>query len=180
MLYSRVKCFARARRRRMDKGSGMIIDCVTNWRIYSKAPAWHCAFEYLEALSADTEECDRVSLDGGKIYACVMSHETRGPEGSVLEAHDIFIDIQMCLTKGERILWYPRAQLEIKTPYDAEGDALFFHPPAFPPIPVDNLPGRFTTLFPGDAHMPMQMIDGRPELVKKVVVKLRADLLTGY
>lgn len=153
----------------------MIVDRIENWKHYCNDPLWQQAFEYLAALDANTPECEMTSLAGNDLKVRVMSYETRAPENAVLEAHDRYVDIQASLDNAEVIGWFPRAGLEIKTPYDPESDAVFFNPPGPPRAFIVNRPGCFTVLLPQDAHMPQLHPGPDCVQVKKVVFKLRVE-----
>lgn len=155
----------------------MIVDRLDRWSAYFSGPAWQRAFDFLLALAPDAEE-GYTKLDGDDLYARVMSYDTRGPEQGVVEAHRQFIDIQATLSGAEGIDWFPLESLEVKTPYDASKDAEFYHPSATTPARVDNYPGTFVTLFPGDAHRPQQNVGVKSAPVKKVVVKVHTRLVT--
>ena len=154
----------------------MIHDKLENWPLYYKSAPWQCAFEFLAGLSPETEDA-RISLQGDDIYALIMSYKTCSPEDSVLETHDEYIDIQMSLMNSEVIDWFPRHALEVKAPYDIDLDRTFYHRPDIVPVRVYNYPGFFSVFHPDDAHMPKLMTEGKPEIVKKVVVKVRRKLL---
>lgn len=155
----------------------MIHDKLVNWRQYFSSTSFTSAFEYLESLSPDSNVCEMVPLGCNGLYASIMSYPTCCVAGSVLETHDKHIDIQMSLVGSEAIDWFDRDQLEIKTPYDDSLDRTFYHRPAGPFVRINNLPGYFTVLFPGDAHMPMLQVEGEPNTVKKVVVKVPIKVL---
>ncbi|MCL5269957.1 MAG: YhcH/YjgK/YiaL family protein [bacterium] len=154
----------------------MIIDRLDNWRNVFAGPIWETVFTALESLGPESPEGE-TPLRGDDIFMRVMSYMTRPHDEAVLEAHRQYIDIQAALAGGERIEWHPAAGLEVKTPYDAHKDAVFFRPPAPAPAGVNVFPGTFAVLFPGDAHMPQLLTGARPEQVRKVVIKLRASLV---
>jgi YhcH/YjgK/YiaL family protein len=124
-----------------------------------------------------TEECERINLQEDDIFAVIMSYQTCGPEEAMLETHDAYIDIQVSLVNSEAIDWFPRHTLEVKSTYDPIQDRTLYHRPGSAPLRVNNFPGFFTVLFPDDAHMPKQIVAGESELVKKVVVKVRKNLI---
>lgn len=155
----------------------MIHDKLDNWQLYFNTKPWQTVFEYLNSLSAESEECSRFSIQGDDIYASIMSYKTRSIEESVLETHDKYIDIQMSLVNSEAIDWFPREVLSIKDQYDSVLDRTFYHRPDIAPCHIKNHPCFFTVLFHNDAHMPMLMTNGKTEPVKKVVVKLIRELV---
>lgn len=113
----------------------MIIDRIENWSKYSNAPAWRRAFDYLLALTPDSPEGEMTPIAGKDVMARVMSYATRPPEPGTVEAHNQYVDIQMSLAGREAIDWFPRATLEIETPYDPAEDAALFHRPGPSPVP---------------------------------------------
>lgn len=157
----------------------MIHDTLDNWRCYFNTPPWQRVYEFLSSLGPEVEEQKNVALQGEDLYASIMSYSTCGPDEAKLEAHDHYIDIQMSLVNTEGIDWFPQRGLEISVPYDSERDRTLYVRPEGRATRINNFPGLFTVLFPGDAHMPKQMIGNRSERVKKVVVKLHKQLVPG-
>lgn len=156
----------------------MIIDFIPKWRCYFPGnAAWQSAFTFLESLSVDAEPTEMVPILGDRVMARVMSYTTRTEDDAVLEAHNTYVDIQTSLLNQERIDWFPRATLTIKTAYNATSDAIFFVRPERSPISIINIPGQFVVLFPQDAHSPQLVVGSTPELVKKVVVKVKLSEL---
>lgn len=154
----------------------MIVQRLENWKRVFSGEAWRRAFEALEGFSADSPEGE-IEIQGREIFARVMSYPTRSPKEAVLESHRRYIDIQMSLAGSERIDWFPPEGLEVKTPYDEAKDVVFYQPPGPAPAGVDVFPRTFVVLFPEDPHMPQLMTGAQPETVKKVVIKLQADLV---
>lgn len=154
----------------------MIVDRLENWKIYPYGAAWKLAFEFLIALTPDAEEREYPLL-GDEVFARVMSYETRSPGASVLETHKKYVDVQAVLAGKEGMEWFPAEGLAIDKPYDGTKEAQFYIRPKPGPARVDVIPGIFVAFFPNDAHMPSLMTGNRPERVKKMVVKIRAELL---
>ncbi len=156
----------------------MIIDKFENWEQYNSGSGWRRAFEFLQSLTADSEE-RRYDIQGDEIYAQVMSYETRTPETAVLETHRKYVDIQAVLAGGERFECFARDGLIVDQAYDETKDAEFYKRISPGPTRVDLLPGSFVTFFPHDAHMPGLIIGQESEMVKKVVIKIRVELLAS-
>jgi YhcH/YjgK/YiaL family protein len=153
----------------------MIVGRLAHWRErLAGSAAWRTAFEALERLDGSAPEGE-TRLDGDDVYLRVMSYATLAAdaEGTHLEAHRRYVDIQMTLEGGERIDWFPVETLDPKAPYDEARDVQWLRWPGPAPASVDVLPGTFVVLFPEDAHMP-KLATGRGDAwVKKVVVKVR-------
>ena len=156
----------------------MIVDKLKNWEHYHFGSAWKCAFEFLMSLTPYSDE-KKYNLQGDKIFAQIMSYETKEPETSVLETHRKYVDIQTVLIGGEGIEWFARDGLVVDTSYDESKDAEFYKRTCPGQARVDVFPGTFVMLFPQDAHMPALMVKEKPELIKKVVVKIHVELLTA-
>jgi YhcH/YjgK/YiaL family protein len=163
----------------MLRKNKMIHYTFDNWPLYFNSDPWRRAFAFLASLSAASEDCARISLQCDDIYAAIMSYQTCQPDESVLETHNEYIDIQMSIVNSEAFDWLPRHALEVKVPYDLALDRTFYHRPKIAPVRINNYSGFFTVLHPADAHMPMLMTAGKPELVKRVVVKVRRKLVLG-
>lgn len=154
----------------------MIIDQLENWPLYPFDSAWKTAFDFLTSLTPDAEE-KTYAIQGDEIFAIVMSYQTQPPETAILESHQKYIDIQAVLVGAERFECASREGLEIETPYNANKDVVFYQPTSTRSVKVDLFPGTFIMLYPQDAHMPTLMVNDQPELIKKVVIKIKLALL---
>lgn len=154
----------------------MVFDHIERWRKYFSGPIWECAFEFLENIGPDAEE-GYTKLRGDDVFSRVMSYPTRTPEDAIIESHRDYIDIQMALVNAEGIHWFPTDSLEPEAAYDTENDRILYHHPDYVPARIDVHPRTFAVLFPDDAHMPQLIVNDTPGDVKKVVVKVKADLV---
>ncbi|MGR3293064.1 MAG: YhcH/YjgK/YiaL family protein [Candidatus Scalindua sp.] len=152
----------------------MIIDRVEYYNCYPYGSAWNSAFEFLDTITPGVEE-KKYEIQGDDIYAIVASYNTK--EHYRFEAHREYVDIQ-CLLDGQEILESTALNgLTVDAPYDPKNDVAFY-------VKTDNqttishlIPGIFIAFFPHDAHMPGVSVRGSSTFVKKVVVKIRAELL---
>lgn len=129
--------------------------------------------DFLVQLSVDMPE-GRLELDGDAVYARIMSYPTKLATDCMIEAHDVYVDIQFTLIGGEGIGIFPRAELR-ETAADKGKDFHTFAPGMQPCLSVANLPGWFTMLFPHEAHRPQESLDGKCSVVKKGVIKIKMD-----
>ena len=154
----------------------MMIGTMDTWRERFQGDVWRTIFDALENLSSQSA-VGRTNLRGDEIYMMVQQYPTKPVEEAKIEAHRQYIDLQMTLDGKERIDWYVLEGLEVHTPYDESRDAAFFHRPAPDwAIPLNMIPGRFGIFFAEDAHSPQIAVDA-PQTVRKVVVKIRRDLV---
>lgn len=152
----------------------MIIDRVEYYNCYPYGSVWNTAFGFLDTITPGAEE-KKYEIRGDDIYAIVASYNTRGPHK--FEAHREYVDIQ-CLLEGQEVIESTALNgLTVDTPYDPEKDATFY-------LKTDNqktishlIPGIFITFFPHDAHMPGVSVGDAHTFVKKVVVKIKTELL---
>lgn len=155
----------------------MITGTLDNWQQHLSGPVWEKAFNFIKALPAATAD-GKTLIEGNGIFAIVGAYDTKPPEGQDIETHRKHLDIQVMMSGTEGIDWFPRPLLEVKTPYDDEKDAAFYHRPAGPaPAHLTMAPGRFAIFYPDDGHMCQLVTGGKVENVKKVVIKIRLDLL---
>ena len=156
----------------------MIIDKLKFRDHYPFGPAWDLAFEFLKSLTPEAEE-KKYNLQGDDIFAIVMSYETKNPENALLETHRKYVDIQTVLVGSERMECFARDELIVDVPYNESTDAEFYKRTSPGSVGVDVFPGTFVMFFPHDAHMPALMVDEKPERIKKVVVKIKVELLAA-
>jgi len=154
----------------------MIIDRIENWEHYHFGPAWKLAFDFLKSLTPDSID-KKYTLQGDDIFAYVMSYETKEPELAKLEAHQKYVDIQAVLIGSEGFEWFTKNGLEVDVQYDKSKDVEFFKRSCRGTARVDIVPDSFVMFHPQDAHMPALIVNGKSEFIKKVVVKIKADLL---
>ena len=154
----------------------MIFDEIQFWNKYPYGAAWEKIFTFLKEIDAQTEEKE-YPIQGKDLFARVMSYDTRPVEEAKLEAHRIYADIQIMLAGSEIMEWFPASSAIVTTPYNEEKDVLFFQHIPNAPCRILARPGFFALFMPQDAHMPQLMAGNAPERIKKVVVKVRCDLL---
>lgn len=154
----------------------MIIDRLENFEQYHFKAAWRRVFAFLETLTPDSPDM-KYAIDGDDIFAIVMSYNTTAPETGVFESHRNYVDIQTVIVGGEGFECAFSGDLSVATPYDASRDAVFYKRTSPGETRVNLFPGTFVMLYPHDAHMAGLMIGAESEPVKKVVVKVRKELL---
>ena len=165
----------------------MILDDLANWQLYSNAPAWRQAFAWLQAMTPETalgEHAIDFNGDGGgakDIYAIVFDFQTKNLLDTTLEAHRVYADIHIPLPAplgGPEVhARFALQELQEKTAYDAARDAAFFHHPDRFNALFTLHPGQFAVYLPGDAHLSQGKTTPAPAALRKVVVKIRAELL---
>jgi biofilm protein TabA len=146
----------------------MILDHLDNWRLYAALhPGFEDAFAFLERKDLADLSAGRHPIEGERLYALVIKEDGRGRDGTRLEMHKRYIDIQFTVAGADEIGWKPAGQCtDEEQGYEAEKDIAFFgdKPKAW----ITTLPRTFAIFFPEDAHAPL----GGTGAIHKVVVKV--------
>jgi len=147
----------------------MIVDEVKNGLKYSSLNARFAkAFEFLINSDLASLPLGKVVLDGDDMWANVVEIKGNTAENCKMETHRAYIDIQVPVSKTERIGWKAFNKLaEVTEPYNAEKDCEFYADQASSYL--DLKPLEFAIFFPEDGHQP-GIVDG-PH--KKIIVKVR-------
>jgi len=135
---------------------------------------WQEVFDWLKNLSPNIPDGEQLIRDRD-IYANFITTETQPREKLTMEAHKKYIDLHFCISGGERIEWSLAEILVVEKGYDFEKDVALLTPPTTADSRLMTS-GKFAIFFPDEAHMP-KITDGINKTVKKVVVKIKADLI---
>jgi biofilm protein TabA len=156
------------------KELSLIIDRVEYYNCYPYGSVWNTAFEFLDTITPGVEE-KKYEVQGDDIYAIVASYNTQEPHK--FEAHREYVDIQ-CLLEGQEVIESTALNgLIVDTSYDPENDVALYVNKDSRKVISHLMPGIFIVFFPHDAHMPGVSVGDSPAFVKKVVVKIKAELL---
>lgn len=147
----------------------MIIDTLSNSEKYIHLhPLFSKAFEFIKSQNLREIEIGKYPIDGPQLHAAVSEKEGVKKEDAKFEAHDNFIDIQVCPRGVETLGWKPcETCTDIKVPYNTEKDVTFFSDQ--PDTYFQLHEGQFAIFYPEDVHAPM-IGEG---LIKKLVVKIK-------
>ncbi|NPI97371.1 DUF386 domain-containing protein [Escherichia coli] len=129
------------------------------------------------ALAARPQEKapGRYELQGDNIFMNVMTFNTQSPVEKKAELHEQYIDIQLLLNGEERILFGTAGTARQCEEFHHEDDYQLCSA-------IENeqaiilKPGMFAVFMPGELHKPGCVV-GEPDEIKKVVVKVKADLM---
>jgi biofilm protein TabA len=146
----------------------MILDHLNNWRQYTALhPKFEDAFAFLERKDLADLPPGQHPIEGERLYALVIKEDGRGRDGTRLEIHKRYMDIQFTIAGADDIGWKSAAQCGTEDQrYDPEKDIAFFRDK--PEAWATTVPGTFAIFFPEDAHAPL----GGTGAIHKVVVKL--------
>lgn len=150
----------------------MIYDTLNNIAFYKGlSPDIYEGLKFLQQVNPDIAVGTYQLTPNVK--AIVSEYTTKEVNENGYEAHRQNIDIQYLLKGKEKIACLPLEELSVTKPYNEETDAAFYN--AVSDFDPSNLPlrsGYFAIFFPQDGHMPCLSVN-EPEMVKKVVVKVR-------
>ena len=134
----------------------------------------HPLFPAVERFLTDTDlravPEGRLDLEGNELYviSAPQAH-TRPAVETPLEAHRVYLDVQVVLEGTDIMGWSPLAACQRESvPYDPVKDIIFFSDA--PASLVAVTAGHLMVFFPEDAHAPLI---GDGQSVKKLVVKIR-------
>ena len=147
----------------------MIIDTLENAQKYlGLHQSFAKAFEFIKNQNLDTIEAGKFEIEGKDIHASVSLKDGVKKEDAKFEAHNNYIDIQVCPSGSETIGWKPRSKcVTEKEPYNTEKDVIFYKDA--PDTYFQLHAGQFAIFYPEDVHAPM--IGEGP--IKKLVVKVK-------
>ncbi|MFN7980674.1 MAG: YhcH/YjgK/YiaL family protein [Vicinamibacterales bacterium] len=136
---------------------------------FNLSPGIRLALEYLRSTDLNALTEGRHAVDGDHVFALVSDYTTKSPSDAFWEAHRRHVDVQYVHSGVEAIGVGDLAAFRCE-PYVVERDLVVAHGESG--RAVEMRAGNFAILFPHDVHMP-GLIHGRPERVRKVVVKVR-------
>ena len=131
--------------------------------------AWEAVAVFLKEKDLDALPIGRNEIGNGA-YANVAEYETK--LHNVFELHRKYIDVQL-LTRGCEAVFVADKELakEPQGEFNEEGDYILY-------CKADNAhqvvvsPTSYQVFYPSDAHKPSMALDGSPQPVRKVCVKI--------
>jgi len=147
----------------------MVLDSLVNADKYiGLHKSFAKAFEFIKSQNLETIEPGKYPIDGTDLHASVSLKDGVQQTEAKFEAHNHYIDIQVCPAGTEQIGWKPRNKCtNPKGDYNAEKDVSFYNDK--PDTYFELQQGQFAIFFPEDVHAPM--IGQGP--IKKLVVKVK-------
>lgn len=147
----------------------MIIDTLENAERYKHLHKHFTrAFDYIASQNLAAMEPGKYPVDGAELHASVSVKDGVTAADAKFEAHNHYIDIQVCAAGPEQIGWKPRHTCtQPKGDYNTEKDVIFYSDQ--PDTYFSLQAGQFAIFFPEDVHAPM--IGTGP--IKKLVLKVK-------
>lgn len=129
------------------------------------------------AARAQEKAPGHYALQGEDVFMNVMQFATQGPEQKKAELHAQYIDIQLLLAGEERIFFgVAGSARDCEELHSAEDYQLCGRIDGEQSVVLKA--GMFAIFMPGEPHKPGCVVESGGE-IKKVVVKLRASLLSA-
>lgn len=146
----------------------MILDTLENaHRYFPLHPSFEKAFQWMASQNMDGLKSGKYEINE-EVKASVLEKEGLKSEEAKCEAHDRYIDIQVCPAGSETLGWKPRQScISPNGEYNTEKDVRFFYDK--PDTYFFMQQGQFAIFFPEDVHAPM-IGSG---MIKKLVVKVK-------
>ena len=141
-----------------------------------KSAAFWPAFDWL-TKHASTAPDGITELQGASYYVNVHGYDTQAREACRWESHRQTIDLQFCISGGERIDWTSHQPSVLSSKYNAESDTDIWSGELTAEQTLILRPGGFVVFLPGELHRPM-ITDGENGGTRKLVVKIPSELLT--
>lgn len=145
----------------------MIIAPLSDLKTYTNLhPQFKKVEEFLKTYSL-SKPGERVYIDGERLFAIPALENAKQKESAFLEAHNRYIDIQVCLEGNEVMGWKSRSDCyNPKSEFDMDKDIVFYHDK---PLNYFEVPaGSFAIFFPDDCHAPL-IGEG---VIKKIIFKV--------
>ena len=117
-------------------------------------PYYAKAIEYINTHDLNTLENGRHVLDGDNLFVNIVDGKMRSAEDARLEVHDVYIDVQVPLSKGETFGVKPRVACEKPVgEMNTADDIMFYDDLIEETLSVEA--GEVVTFAPDMAHAPL-------------------------
>jgi len=149
----------------------MIHDSIAHIARY-RIPMAEEICRFLKDPGAAGSGVSEFEIRGRDLFVRPSEYVTRLPEEGLFETHAAYADLQYVLSGVERMQLVPQESLTPSGAYDPLHDISFFRALG-DSTDVIVRAGEFTVFFPGEAHRPMCQRGQGPEVVRKLVFKIR-------
>ena len=148
----------------------MIADYADNLKLYEEFKEYaETIQQFIKRQKEEKLPVGRYDLENG-IFAMVQSYTTRPLEGSQMESHKKYCDLQYLIEGAEKIYWAPLRILTVEDDRTPGEDSILYK--SGPEQGYTLLePGMFGFYAPEDGHMPGIAAD-EPKPSMKIVFKI--------
>lgn len=151
----------------------MIVDTLKNSAQYINVhESFAESFAFLNKAVSENLPVGRYEINGDKAFAFIQEYTSKKENESAFEGHKNYIDIQF-IVKGTEVMYVADiSDMKPNCEYSAERDIVFFYDYDKASKLVLEA-GEYGIFFPWDTHKPGLCFDGKPDEVKKIVVKVK-------
>ncbi len=150
----------------------MIADKITNiknYPLFKKYGDLICSF--IEKDKNENLKDGRYDLDGDRLFASVQTYESKDLSEGMIEAHELYCDLQY-IVKGEEYIYYSSLEeLDLIEDRRPGADIVFYNGKGVKSR-THLTEGMFGFYFPTDGHMPGIAVNETMSM-KKIVFKIR-------
>lgn len=150
------------------------ISYPSTYQLLTENSIWQLAIEWIKQ-QAHKSRCDIFELRGRDMFVNVHGYDTMQDHLCKFESHRRYVDLQYCISGGEKVEWMPTEDLEADGSYDEENDVQFYNTEKKGNM-ISFTPGMFGIFYPEDGHRP-KISDEINTNIKKLVVKISLKLL---
>ena len=148
----------------------MIVGNIKDRRLYEIAhPLFSQAFDFIQKYLEEPKPVGKYEILGDALFAMVQEYDSKTE--AKMEVHDKYIDLQFIVFGEEKMLWAPREELAVITPFPDGKDTEILEEGSRPATLILRA-GEFAIFYPTDAHKPGLAVDA-PAPVKKIVLKIK-------
>ena len=149
----------------------MILDKISNQNLYTGIhKGFQQVFDFINSNDLTAIDLGKHNIDGENAFVIVMEYTTQDRVECKAETHKNYIDIQYMIEGEEGVGISSLSNETPTTPYNEEGDFMFYTLPELPQIQLKKQ--HFAIFFPDDIHQTMIALDG-PKKLRKAVFKIR-------
>lgn len=148
----------------------MIVDSIDRLEKYASFfPSLKLVAGYIQSLDLSNFEEKKVEIDGKNIFVMHTLGKGKQANDALLEAHNTYADVQVCLGKGETFGFRDRATCSsMRGQFDEAKDIVFYDDKPTTYLTLANK--EFVLFMPEDAHAPLIGEGEMPKLIFKVKV----------
>ena len=151
----------------------MVFDNLKNCELYySLHPRFTEAFDFIKKALAKNLPAGKYEIDGKELWASVQEYTSKLQTEAKAEAHKNYIDIQFIVSGTEVIEGFDIDKATPKTEYNDIKDVMFYEDNTNVTAGVLNA-NEYGIFFPNDVHKPGMCLNGKQDIVKKIVVKVK-------
>ena len=152
----------------------MIFDAKENLDCYrGLSENFAAAVDYLKNTDLAALEPGKIEIKGKDVYANVLAYETIPWEDARFEAHEHYADIQYMITGREVMSYVPKKLLTPKDEYNTVKDVTHYTNDIHG-VDLPTGPDEYCIFLAQDGHK-VKSMDKAPEMIKKIVVKVKLD-----